>query len=513
MKCFQRGIWTGISPPPGRVRSYRRSRIFDSSVESVERRGLKHAHWTWGIALAIAAATVAVYLPVLDNGFVNYDDDLYILNNPHVQRGLGAETVSLGVHHLSRRELVSPDVALVGGRFRALRPRSRGLPSHEPDPPRREFGAALLRVRAPHGRPLAERVRRRGVRAASPARRIRRVGGGAQGRPLRPVRRARPARLRALRPPRVGLLSGGVRLSRPGPDGEADPRHLALRPAAPGRVAARAPARPVATPSAGTGRGCAAPSLEKLPLFALVGAISAVAVASQSHWGTLQDFDRLPAVTPDRQRAHVVRRLRRRRVLAGGSRRLLPAPRPFARDVAGGRRRRLLCSPRPSPRSSLRRRHPEYAVGWFWYLGVLVPVIGLVQVGQAARADRYTYLPLIGLSVPVVWAAAAVAIARAGGARRGGGGRVRRRRRARSERPRPGEALAGQRSPSFGTPSRSPRTTTWRTSTSASRSSVTARSTGPPGTWSARWPSRRPRRRPRGCWATSAGRRSAPRRR
>jgi tetratricopeptide (TPR) repeat protein len=58
----------------------------------------------------------------------------------------------------------------------------------------------------------------------------------------------------------------------------------------------------------------------------------------------------------------------------------------------------------------VRRRHPEYAVGWFWYLGVLVPVIGLVQVGQAARADRYTYLPLIGLSVAVVWGAATVAM-------------------------------------------------------------------------------------------------------
>jgi tetratricopeptide (TPR) repeat protein len=58
----------------------------------------------------------------------------------------------------------------------------------------------------------------------------------------------------------------------------------------------------------------------------------------------------------------------------------------------------------------VRRRHPEYAVGWFWYLGMLVPVIGLMQVGQAARADRYTYLPLIGLSIPVVWGAAAVAM-------------------------------------------------------------------------------------------------------
>jgi len=49
------------------------------------------------------------------------------------------------------------------------------------------------------------------------------------------------------------------------------------------------------------------------------------------------------------------------------------------------------------------RRQPYIIVGWLWYLGTLVPVIGLVQVGDQAWADRYTYLPLIGLFVPVVW--------------------------------------------------------------------------------------------------------------
>jgi protein O-mannosyl-transferase len=45
------------------------------------------------------------------------------------------------------------------------------------------------------------------------------------------------------------------------------------------------------------------------------------------------------------------------------------------------------------------------AVGWFWYAGTLIPMIGLVQVGLAARADRYMYLPAIGLFVAVVWGA------------------------------------------------------------------------------------------------------------
>lgn len=49
------------------------------------------------------------------------------------------------------------------------------------------------------------------------------------------------------------------------------------------------------------------------------------------------------------------------------------------------------------------RRYPYLPVGWFWYVGTLVPVIGLVQVGLQARADRYSYIPLIGLSVLLVW--------------------------------------------------------------------------------------------------------------
>ena len=52
-----------------------------------------------------------------------------------------------------------------------------------------------------------------------------------------------------------------------------------------------------------------------------------------------------------------------------------------------------------------RRRWPYLFSGWFWYVGMLVPVIGLVQVGGVARADRFTYLPQIGLLVALVWGA------------------------------------------------------------------------------------------------------------
>ena len=48
-------------------------------------------------------------------------------------------------------------------------------------------------------------------------------------------------------------------------------------------------------------------------------------------------------------------------------------------------------------------RRPYLAVGWLWYVGMLVPVIGLVQVGKQAMADRYTYLPLIGIFIMIAW--------------------------------------------------------------------------------------------------------------
>jgi Flp pilus assembly protein TadD len=51
----------------------------------------------------------------------------------------------------------------------------------------------------------------------------------------------------------------------------------------------------------------------------------------------------------------------------------------------------------------LRSQRPYLLVGWLWYLGMLVPVIGLVQVGNQRMADRYTYLPEIGLAVALTW--------------------------------------------------------------------------------------------------------------
>src|SRR5207237_5837754 len=57
----------------------------------------------------------------------------------------------------------------------------------------------------------------------------------------------------------------------------------------------------------------------------------------------------------------------------------------------------------------VRQTHPAVFVGWFWYLLLLAPVIGIVQAGLQARADRFTYLPHIGITMLLTWTCADLA--------------------------------------------------------------------------------------------------------
>jgi Flp pilus assembly protein TadD len=61
--------------------------------------------------------------------------------------------------------------------------------------------------------------------------------------------------------------------------------------------------------------------------------------------------------------------------------------------------------PQSQPLASHRRNLPYLMVGWFWFLGTLIPVIGLVQVGAQSMADRYAYIPSIGIFVVFCWGA------------------------------------------------------------------------------------------------------------
>ena len=132
--------------------------------------------------------------------------------------------------------------------------------------------------------------------------------------------------------------------------------------------------------------------LEKLPLFALVArdrASSTVAVQQQA--GAVGRSRRLPLAA--RVANAVVAYVRYLGDAVWPRDLAVFYPHPGAVPaVAGGRssRRRCVAARRVARARAARARAPYLLVGWLWFLGTLVPVIGLVQVGQQALADRYT---------------------------------------------------------------------------------------------------------------------------
>jgi tetratricopeptide (TPR) repeat protein len=158
--------------------------------------------------------------------------------------------------------------------------------------------------------------------------------------------------------------------------------------------------------------------LEKLPLLLLSAAASAVTVLAQAQGGAVAG---LQLGLGARAANALVAYARYLAKLSWPSGLAVMYPLPLdgypAWQVAGSAA--LLAAVGAAATWQLRRR-PWLLVGWCWFLGALVPVIGLVQVGAQAMADRYTYLPSIGLTVALVWAAheALGALARAAAARR-----------------------------------------------------------------------------------------------
>jgi tetratricopeptide (TPR) repeat protein len=142
--------------------------------------------------------------------------------------------------------------------------------------------------------------------------------------------------------------------------------------------------------------------VEKLPLFALVAAGSIVTFLAQSSAGSVASLEQIPAAS----------RLGNALVsyVAYLGQAFWPAhlavfyPHPGAElpAVAVGLATALLLAVSLGVWQQ-RRSRPYLAVGWIWYLGTLVPVIGLVQVGSQAMADRYTYIPLVGIGIAIAW--------------------------------------------------------------------------------------------------------------
>ena len=147
---------------------------------------------------------------------------------------------------------------------------------------------------------------------------------------------------------------------------------------------------------------------EKLPLFALVAASAVVTSVAQSHLGAVRTFTQFP-ITPRLSNVLVsyVKYLR----LAFWPNDLAvfyPFPKAGipAWQIIGAA---LLLIAITALCFSQRKIRPYLIVGWLWFLGTLVPVIGLVQVGAQTMADRYFYIPSIGLFIALVFGLADIA--------------------------------------------------------------------------------------------------------
>jgi tetratricopeptide (TPR) repeat protein len=150
--------------------------------------------------------------------------------------------------------------------------------------------------------------------------------------------------------------------------------------------------------------GLRAALLEKLPLIAVAALSCTMTVFAQREGKSVMPLEELPLL--DRLANAVVAYVRYLEMAVWPDRLAVFYPHPHgnlpAWQVGGAV---LLLTAVTLLVLGGARRHPYAPVGWLWYLGTLVPVIGLVQVGEQALADRYTYVPFIGLFLMVVWGA------------------------------------------------------------------------------------------------------------
>ena len=350
--------------------------------------------------LAILAATLAVYAQVAQFGFVSWDDPLYVTANPHVRHGLSAQGVAwaltarddsnwlpltwlshmldvsmfgtwAGGHHLTNLLLHAIDTALLFALLFAL---TRA-------PLASAFVAALFALHPLHVEVVAWISQRKellstgfGLLAALAYVAWTRRGGAMRYAALLVAfAAALAAKPMLVTLPFVLLLLDYWPLAR---TPWSAPRLRRLW-------------------------------LEKLPLFAMSAAASAIAFASQ---GLARH--QAPDVPLSLRLAHAaVAPFRYLELALWPSPLSVLYPHPYAPELGGepwgaatvAAAVAALCAISAAALSA--RRRPYLAVGWLWFLGTLVPVIGLVQIGPQGLADRYTYVPLIGLFIALAWSA------------------------------------------------------------------------------------------------------------
>ncbi len=373
------------------------------------------------VVLCLAALTLAAFRPVLDNGFVNYDDDAYVYANPHVSSGLTLSTARwafITTHAANWHPLTwlshALDVSLFG-----MNPHAHHLVSlllHiasvvllflvltglTRSPWRSALVAALFAVHPLHVESVAWISERKDVLSTllmflamlAYAQYVRGRGKN----PPTPVWTCRMSYALVVVLLALGLMAKQMLVTLPFVLLLIDWWPLGRLPAL---------------------RSALLAAWEKAPLFALSAAASAAVVAAQRAGGAVHPLSSIPFGVRAANAVVSCAVYMRKAIWPSNLTVYYPHPMdslPVWQIVGSAG---LVAS--ISVVACLQRRNRPYLlVGWLWYLVTLAPVIGLVQVGSQAMADRYTYVPLVGLFIAVTWlvadlmrpkAAAAAAVA------------------------------------------------------------------------------------------------------
>jgi tetratricopeptide (TPR) repeat protein len=358
---------------------------------------------SFGLAAALAGLTLAVFLPVLEHDFLQYDDAVYVLENPHLRGGLAPSALAWAFRPYEANWIPATwislqlDWTLFGADPRGFHATNLAL----------HLASSVLLFLL-----LARQTGRRGASAFVAA-----------------VFAVHPLHVESVAwvAERKDTLSGlGFVLALAGH------AHYAARPTLARYAGALALAglgllaKPMLVtlpavlllfdlwPLERRKQGVAWRQLllEKGPHVALAAGVAIATLSAQADYGALADEAALSLRIRATNALAAYAAYLADTVWPSGLAVFYPHPREGVSLAAAGAGAFALVMGTASA-ILLRRRAPAFGVGWLWFVGMLVPVLGLLQVGLQARADRYTYLPLIGLAIAVAFPLARIAGSRA----------------------------------------------------------------------------------------------------
>lgn len=345
-------------------------------------------------ALLIFLLTVAAYSPSLRNGFINYDDPLYLTQNPWVQQGLSFGGMGWAFTHFAAsnwhpvtwishmidwqlfgaaawgHHLMSVLLHAVGSVLLFVFFSSATYRRGESF-----FVAAFFALHPVHVESVAWAAERKDVLSIL-------FLFGSMVLYLRWTRSQRPGRplyLGSLALFALALMSKPMAMSMPALLLLAD--YWPLQRLSPGHLQKRLS--------------------EKIPFFLLSLASGVVTIMAQSAGGAVKDFSVTPLIGRLANALVSVVRYLGKVFYPVDLAVFYPYPTHWPGLVVLGCGITIVAI--SASAFCLRRQAPYLLFGWAWFLISLVPVIGLVQVGGQSMADRYLYLPFVGLAVPLVW--------------------------------------------------------------------------------------------------------------